>query len=74
MWVFDRIFKGREHVGDLRTKFFGIPLVLFISRSYVYNLCDENNPAGKVYTLHITPFIGIGLIIPKYLLRKKDVR
>lgn len=61
---------SRKHVGDLETRFFGIPLVLFVSRSYIYNLDDENNPAGKVYALHITPFIAIGLVIPSFLLTR----
>ena len=54
--------------GTIEVVFQGIPGVLFISKSIV----TGKKGRGKVYTLHITPFIGIGLIIPSFLLRKRN--
>ena len=70
------LFK-HEAKGYLRTRFYGIPLLLYVSKSEVWNGWDiepyhNQTPNGAVYTLHITPFTGIGLIKPSFL-RKKSV-
>jgi len=51
--------------GTLKVVFQGIPGVLFVSKSTV----TGKKGKGIVYTLHISPFIGIGLIIPSFLFR-----
>ena len=56
--------------GKLKAKVFWIiPLILGFSNNKVANLVtDKTN--GKFFMLHITPFLGVALIIPKFLLKK----
>jgi len=50
------------------TVFWIIPLLLGFSNNKVASLkTDKIN--GKFYMLHVTPFIGVALIIPKFLLK-----
>lgn len=67
--------------GELETKFYGIPVLLYISKSTIFNkkefrkhylLNKKFRESGKVYALHITPFIAIGLVIPSFLIKKSD--
>jgi len=44
--------------GNLETTFIGFPLILAVSRSVI-----TPGPAA-VWSLHITPFIAIGIVTP----------
>jgi len=65
---------SEENKGLLKTKFTGVPLLLFVSKSEIYSEKPAHNekPGGIVYTLHITPFIAVGFVIPQFLLRRKQ--
>ena len=60
--------------GTLQTTFTQIiPYLLYYSSSRITNgnIVNEANKeqaSGKVFSLHITPFISIGLVIPRFLL------
>jgi len=60
------MFKHKAE-GSIDVVFLGIPAVLFVSKSTVIGKVKKGK--GLVYTLHITPFIGIGLIIPSFFSR-----
>ncbi len=63
--------------GTLQTTFYHIiPFLIFISSSRITNgknveTADKEIATGKVLSLHITPFISIGIVIPRFLLPKK---
>jgi hypothetical protein len=56
--------------GTLQTTFYTlIPFLLYYSKSRITNGKDVNKASeekqtGAVYSLHITPFISIGLVNP----------
>lgn len=59
-----------KNSGTLQTKWFTIiPILLYISISRitngknVYN-ADNEKRSGAIYSLHITPFLSIGLVNP----------
>jgi hypothetical protein len=59
--------------GTLETKFIQIiPFIIFISSSRITNGKNVDDAKlyptkGRVYSLHITPFICIGLVIPTFI-------
>jgi hypothetical protein len=62
--------------GTLQTKFYGIPLLLQVSKSRITNgtnveKADEYDATGLVYSLHILAFISIGFVIPVKLFKKR---
>ena len=59
--------------GTLQTKFYTIiPLILFFSKSRITNgsfvpHADSEPTTGKVFSVHITPFLQFGFVIPTFL-------
>ena len=62
--------KTKKAKGTLQTTFFTIiPLLLMISKSRITNgknvdNADNEKRSGAVYSLHLTPFLCIGLVNP----------
>ncbi len=59
--------------GTLETKFYHIiPLLLSVSFSRITNgknvdEVDKYETCGRVYSLHITPFLSFGFVLPKFI-------
>lgn len=57
-----------EAEGSVKTTFYGIiPMLLVFSKTEM----SGKKGMGIVYTLHITPFMGISFIIPSFLLKRR---
>ncbi len=63
----------KEAKGTLQTTFIQIiPFLLFVSKSRITNgkvvdFADSEPATGQVYSLHITPFFTIGLVVPTFI-------
>jgi hypothetical protein len=59
--------------GTLQTTFIKIiPFILYVSKSRITNgrvvdFADTEPTTGQVYSLHITPFLTFGLVVPTFI-------
>jgi len=66
-----------EANGTLQTTFrWWIPFLFATSSSRITNgklvdLADQEKQTGAVYSIHITPFLSFGFVIPNFLQKRK---